>query len=123
MIKSFTVFIATLIIGTANVMAFATIARAETNTTTTQSNVTTQAEVKPVISNREKKGQGPCKKIIEACTAAGFVKGGHKPKKGENKGLWKDCVQQIVSGQTVTGVSVEPSVIEACKIKRASRGK
>ncbi len=72
---------------------------------------------------RAEKGEGPCRKIVDACTAAGFVKGGHKPKKGENKGLWKDCVNQIVSGQSVPGVTVDPSEIEACKVKRASKGK
>lgn len=123
MMKSFTLLMTTLIIGTANAFVFATVARAETNTTTTQSTVANPTDVQTEKPVKERKGKGPCKKIVEACTAAGFVKGGHKPKKGENKGLWKDCVNQIVAGQTVAGVTVEPTVIEECKAKRASKGK
>lgn len=59
---------------------------------------------------------GACKKIVEACKTAGFTRGGHK----EGKGLWKDCVQNIVSGKAVAGVTVEASDVEACKAKKAN---
>lgn len=53
----------------------------------------------------------PCKKIMESCTAAGFKKGGYK----EGKGLFKDCMQPIMEGKTVAGVTASPADIEACK--------
>jgi hypothetical protein len=56
----------------------------------------------------------PCKKVEEACLAAGFKRGGHKD---ANKGLWKDCMGKIKAGESVPGVNVEPAVLEACKNK------
>ena len=61
----------------------------------------------------------PCKSIIAACKAAGFVKGEYK----EHKGLWKDCVDPIVGGQTVTGVNVPADEVTACKAKMAEHKK
>lgn len=57
---------------------------------------------------------GPCKKIVDACSAAGFKRGEHKDKKG----LWKDCVEPLKEGQSVAGVNIDKSDIEACKSKR-----
>jgi hypothetical protein len=59
----------------------------------------------------------PCQEIVKACEGAGFVKGGHKDKKG----LWKDCVGPIKSGQTVSGVSVDPGTVQACQAKKAAK--
>ena len=56
----------------------------------------------------------PCKQIQNACTAAGFVKGEHKP----GKGLHRNCVKPIRAGQTVAGVLIDPSVVQACNAKR-----
>jgi hypothetical protein len=42
----------------------------------------------------EKKAQGPCKEIKEACEKAGFVKGEAK----EGYGLWVDCIDPIMKG-------------------------
>jgi hypothetical protein len=53
----------------------------------------------------------PCKQIEQACSSAGFVKGEAK----EGKGLFKDCVQPILHGQSVNGVTVDPSIVAACK--------
>jgi hypothetical protein len=57
----------------------------------------------------------PCKQIKSACEAAGFIKGGHKDKKG----LHLDCMKPILDGQAVAGVSVSAEQISACKIKQA----
>jgi hypothetical protein len=54
---------------------------------------------------------GPCKKVVEACKAAGFKKGDHK----SGKGLHKDCVQKLLAGQTVDGVTVDSADVESCK--------
>lgn len=58
----------------------------------------------------------PCKKIEAACGAAGFVKGEWK----EGKGLFKNCMQPIMAGQTVAGVSVAASEVQACQAMRAA---
>ena len=60
------------------------------------------------------KGNGPCKQIIQSCEAGGYTKGGQGQKR-----LWKNCVKPLKSGQTVTGVSVEPSVVQACVAKKS----
>ncbi len=59
----------------------------------------------------------PCKQIVNACETAGFTKNGHK----ENKGLYKDCVSPIRSGQSVAGVNIDPSVVQACSAKKAEK--
>lgn len=55
----------------------------------------------------------PCQNIKKACEAAGFVKGQHK----QGKGLWKDCMDKLAKGETVPGVTANPTEIEACKAK------
>ena len=59
----------------------------------------------------------PCKEIKAKCEAAGFKVGDHKDKKG----LYKDCMQPIMSGQTVAGVSVTAEEINSCKTKHAEQ--
>ena len=61
----------------------------------------------------------PCKQIVSACQAAGFIKGDHKDKKG----LYKDCVRPIKAGQTVTDVTVDPNVVQACVAKKSKTAK
>jgi hypothetical protein len=61
----------------------------------------------------------PCQQVKSACESAGFVKGDHKDKKG----LYKDCMQPLMAGQSVAGVSVGADVISACKAKKAEHGK
>lgn len=57
---------------------------------------------------------GPCIKLMEACKAAGYVKA-----LNQKKSLSKDCLQPLLNGQKVEGVSVNPDDIEACKAKKA----
>lgn len=70
------------------------------------------------------KAPGPCLQIAQACKSAGFVKGDWK--KGD--GLWRDCVDPIVQGQTTVPGStkplptVDPSVVSACKAKHPKFG-
>jgi hypothetical protein len=64
-------------------------------------------------------GSHPCKEIKAACETAGFKKGDHK----EKKGLYKDCVQPIMAGQTVPGVTVASDVVTACKDKKVAHHK
>jgi len=62
------------------------------------------------------KKMGPCKQIIAACESAGFEKGMHKK---DGKGLYKDCLDPILAGQSVAGVSVDPSLVPACQAAKA----
>ncbi len=61
--------------------------------------------------------EGPCREIVEACKNAGFVKGKAK----EGKGLFKNCVEPILAGQSVQGVSVDAGLVQACQERRAKR--
>jgi hypothetical protein len=61
----------------------------------------------------------PCNQIRSACEAAGFIKGGHK----EKKGLFKDCLDPILEGQSVVGVSIGADVVTACKEKKLAHKK
>ena len=70
------------------------------------------------------KAPGPCNQIAAACKSAGFIQGDWK--KGD--GLWRDCVDPIIQGQTsVKGAtkplpSVDPTVVAACKAKHPKYG-
>lgn len=65
------------------------------------------------------KEEGPCKKVMDACKAADFAKGDHKMKKG----LFKDCMQPLLAGQTVNGVSANAQDIAACKAIKDAKNK
>ncbi len=58
----------------------------------------------------------PCHAIEKACQSAGFSKG---DKTG--KGLVLHCFKPILAGKTVTGVTVDPSVVQACQQKHKNR--
>jgi hypothetical protein len=49
-----------------------------------------------------------CRKIEEACQAAGFAKG----KVG--KGLYRDCIFPLVAGKPVEGTGITPADVKAC---------
>jgi len=61
----------------------------------------------------------PCKEIKAACEAAGYVKGGHKDKKG----LHIDCLKKLMNGESVEGVSIGADKIAACKEKKEKHKK
>lgn len=65
------------------------------------------------------KEEGPCKKVMDACKSADFAKGDHKMKKG----LFKDCMQPVLAGQSVAGVTVEADVVAACKAIKSAKHK
>ena len=74
-----------------------------------------------------KKGDGPpgpCKAIEQACKNAGFIQGDWK--KGD--GLWRDCVDPIMQGQTnVPGAtkplpSVDAKAVADCKAQHPKFG-
>lgn len=61
---------------------------------------------------------GPCKAIAQACSAAGFERG-----KTPDKRFWKDCMQPILTGQSVKGVNVDPSAVKECRSKKIDKMK
>jgi hypothetical protein len=77
-----------------------------------------------VMAGEEGHAPGPCKQIAKACMDAGFKKGDWK--KGD--GLWRDCVDPIMQGQTTvpgatkTLPTVDASVVSACKAKHPKFG-
>lgn len=60
---------------------------------------------------------GPCMKIMEACKNAGF---GRPNPGGTRTSLSKDCMQPLLDGQSVTGVTLNASDIAACKAKKSA---
>jgi hypothetical protein len=69
--------------------------------------------VAPAFANHE--DSHPCKAIRAACEGAGFRPHEHK----SGKGLWLDCVDKIMKGETVPGVTVAASDVDGCKAKKA----
>ena len=58
---------------------------------------------------------GPCIKIMDACKAAGY----NKSSAIEKKSLSKNCIQPLLNGQSVEGVIVIKSDLDACKAKKS----
>lgn len=56
----------------------------------------------------------PCIKIMDACKIAGY----NKSSVADKKSLSKDCIQPLLNGQKVDGVSVNQSDVDACKAKK-----
>jgi hypothetical protein len=67
------------------------------------------------FAHESKEGNHPCKKVKEACQAAGFTKGAHKE---NGKGLFMDCMKPLREGKTVEGVTIAPADLNACKAKK-----
>lgn len=63
--------------------------------------------------------EGPCKRVKEACEAAGYLPGQHN----QGKGLWMNCMNKLKNGKTVPGVNASASDVEACKAKATERKK
>ena len=80
--------------------------------------------IQAVASPNGAQAPAPCKQIAEACKTAGFVKGDWK----NGDGLWRDCVDPIVQGQTTVPGGTKPlptvdqTVVAACKAKHPKFG-
>ena len=61
---------------------------------------------------------GSCRQIVQACEAAGYAKGAHR---SDGKGLYLDCLDPILDGKPVDGLTVDPAVVSDCQAKRAKR--
>ena len=60
----------------------------------------------------------PCATIAVACSAAGFTR-----EAAANKKFWQDCMKPILLGKTVSGVTVDPGVGQACKTLKIEKMK
>lgn len=70
----------------------------------------------PTLGSSIMNNRYPCRAIEKACQSAGFTKG---DKTG--KALFLHCVKPILAGQTVSGVTVDPSLVQACQQKHKNR--
>ena len=64
----------------------------------------------------EAEADRPCKVIVEACKSAGIIQSG-----ASRQVMLDNCVKPVVAGR-VASVTVDPSVIKACKAKMAAQG-
>ena len=54
----------------------------------------------------------PCKPIAEACMKDGYYRGGE----AQGKGLVKDCVMPVASGEkSLSGMNFDAATLQACK--------
>lgn len=67
-------------------------------------------------ANSKQAKNRPCINIATACESAGYRLGKNLP----GKNIWKDCVQPILAGQTISGVTADPADIQACKAHKAA---
>lgn len=54
-----------------------------------------------------------CIVIAKACSSAGFVS-----RKSETKGIWHNCMEPTLLGQTVSGVKVDPADVKTCRMHK-----
>lgn len=59
----------------------------------------------------------PCKAIASACLNAGFV----ESDSSTDKNIWFNCMKPIILGQSVTGVTVDASVVQSCKTDKIAK--
>jgi len=67
--------------------------------------------------NNESDALPACKQIKKACKKSGFVNGGWK----QGKGLWRNCINPVVQGQTAVESAFRPlpmldaKIVDDCK--------
>ena len=57
----------------------------------------------------------PCENLEKACEAGGFHKHGHKV----DNGMWQACMQPLLQGKTVAGVTADAKDVAGCKDSQA----
>lgn len=58
----------------------------------------------------------PCQPIVKACILAGVIQSS-----ASRQVMFENCVKPIISGNSLSGVQVDSSVINACKARVSSR--
>lgn len=77
----------------------------------------TSTTTAPVEKHHMSKHHGPCMAVASACEDAGF----RLSKKTPGKNIWHDCVKPLVAGQSISGVTVDPKDLDACKMHMAQK--
>jgi hypothetical protein len=67
-----------------------------------------------LVQAKEKDGNTPCLNLVKACKEAGFSKAKDSPKRQ----VYRDCVDKMLKGETVEGVTVDPADVTACLQKK-----
>lgn len=62
--------------------------------------------------SRQGRNKRPCRKLMQACQAAGFRRGATPV---ERKNFYDGCLKPLMNGQTVSGITINTSDAEACK--------
>jgi hypothetical protein len=94
----------------AAIVLFCTLAVAQTNS----------ANSKAAENRAYAQENAACQKIVAECKRMGYVVGGYK----QDNGLWADCFDPVVNGQTPSHhgkpmkVAVSPSEIQECRAAR-----
>ncbi len=52
----------------------------------------------------------PCAVLAKACSDAGFIRD-----RSEEKGIWRNCMEPLLLGKSVSQVKVDSAAIKACR--------
>ena len=69
--------------------------------------------------SRNSRSARPCRKLTEACKAAGF-KRGHTS--AERKSFFDNCLKPLMETGSIGDIEIDPSDAQACKDKWGKRG-
>jgi len=69
----------------------------------------------PVFADDMSADSKPCATIANACLQAGYVRG------TQDKKFWLDCMKPMIMGKTVTGVTVDPATVKACRVDKIEK--
>lgn len=63
-----------------------------------------------MTSATDDSANNPCVTIVKSCLAAGFSR-----TTTPGKQFWHDCMKPVLLGQTVSTVTVDPTMVQACR--------
>jgi len=67
--------------------------------------------IQPVFANDDMSAdEKPCINIVKSC-----LNGGYTEQASEGKQFWKDCMEPLILGKTVSGVTVDANDVKACR--------
>jgi hypothetical protein len=77
--------------------------------------VTTLLSLQPTLTYAAETESKACATIAQKCSAAGFAR-----VKSPNKNFWLNCMKPILLGHSVEGITVDVTVIQACRTYKIS---
>ena len=78
--------------------------------------VVTQQVFADDAMSADSSGNKTCDAIAKTCLAAGFVK-----TESATKGIWGDCMEPVILGKAVAGVTVEPADVKSCRAHKIEK--